>query len=407
MNAIADLPAAAAAATPAPTVVLQLTDLQPNPWNRKKYDGTQFASLVRSIGQHGVMQPIMARPREGAPAGAPQFEIVAGERRWRASKEAGLATIEAKVRPMSDLELIELLLTENTEREEMNALDEALCLATMLRKPGGLQGYASVDELAAKIGRSRAYCYQRIKLLTLADPVKAALREGQISANHALRICRLPTEADQVDTLKACLEGWGGNPMSVRDLDEHIHRTYMLDLARASFPIKSETLLPAAGSCTACPKRTGNAPDLFDDVKKGDTCTDGTCYAAKEAAHREALKAQAEAEGRKVITGAEAKKIKPKDYGGLKGYLELDKTHYELGNKPLAKLLGAKHPLEVLVLEDPHTHALVNVVREDAAVALLKERGALKQARMPSSSATQRQADDKAKAENAWRTAAA
>lgn len=401
MNAIADLPAEA---TAGPT--LAVADLQPNKWNRKRYDEAKFADLVKSVKQWGVIQPIIARP-VAVGAGKPRHEIVAGERRWRASREAGLATIPAVVRNMTDHELIELLLVENTEREEMNALDEAQCLQALVRKPGELQGYASVDDLAMHIGRSRAYCYQRIKLLTLCPEVQAALREGQISPNHALRIARLPSQDDQRDTLQACLQGWGGNPMSVRDLEEHIHCTYMLDLARAPFNIKSETLLPTAGSCSACPKRSGNAPELFEDVKKGDTCTDGACYAAKEEAHRAALRAKAEAEGKKVITGTEAKKAKPQQYGSsLKGLLELDKVHHELGDKPLRKLLG-KHTLEVQLFEDPHTKALAEVVREEDAVALLKERGVLKQGRMPTTSASQREAEAKARAEKAWRAAVA
>jgi ParB/RepB/Spo0J family partition protein len=394
--------------SPATTVMLPVASLRPNPWNRKKYDEAKFKDLVASVRNIGLLQAIVARPIEGAGAGQPTHEIVAGERRWRACTEAGFAEIPATVRKLTDLELIEALLVENTEREEMNALDEATCLQALVRKPGQLQGYESVDDMAMHIGRSRAYCYQRIKLLTLCPEVQAALREGQISANHALRMARLASADDQAAALKACMEGWGGNPMSVRDLDAYIHRTFMLDLARATFNIKSETLLPTAGSCTSCPKRSGNTPELFDDVKKGDTCTDGACYAAKQEAHRIALIAKAEAEGKKVISGAAAKKAMPQQYSrDIKGLLKLDAIHYELdGSKPLRKLLG-KHPLEVLVFEDPHTKDLHDVVREDDAVALLKERGVLKQGRMPTTSASQRQADAKLKAEKAWRTAAA
>lgn len=392
---------------PTASPTLPVASLRPNPWNRKRFDALQFTRLVNSIKLHGVMQAIVARPVEGAGAGQPQYEIVAGERRWRAAKEAGLADIPATVRCMGDLELIELLLVENTEREEMNALDEAKCLQSLLRKPDGLAGYTDVEALAERIGRKRSYVYQRIKLLSLCEEVQEALREGTITANHALRIARLPSAEDQVDTLKACLQGWGGNPMSVRDLDEYIHRTYMLDLAKAVFDIKAEGLLPAAGSCTACPKRSGNAPDLFEDVKKGDTCTDGTCYAAKEEAHRQALRAKAEAEGKKVVTGTEARKAKPQPYtNSIKGLLKLDAVHHQLSDKPLRKLLG-KYPLEVLLFEDPHTKEQYDVVREQEATALLKERGVLKQARMPATTASDRQAEDKAKAERAWRAAVA
>jgi len=385
-------------------VLIPVALLKPNPYNRKAYDTVKMAELVKSVQTHDVIQPIIARPIEGAPNGAPQYEIVAGERRWRASTTAGLATVPTLLKRMTDLELMELLLVENKEREDMNALDEASVLQQMLRKPDGMQGYATVDELAAKIGRSRVYVFQRLKLLTLCDAARDALLAGDIEASHALIVARIPNAADQAAATQRIVNGYGGNRMSVRDAQEFVHREYMLDLAGAAFPITSATLLPAAGSCTDCSKRTGANPDLFADIKKGDNCTDGACYHLKEEAHRDHVKAQAEADGKKVLTEKEAKKAKPSAYGSLKGLLKLDDVHHQIdGKQTLRKLLGKGHTLEVLLFEDPHSHALYDVVREDDALKLLKERGVIKREAMPTTSAQQRDTERKVKAERAWR----
>lgn len=386
-------------------VSLPVNLLRPNPFNRKRYDATKFEQLVDSVKKHGVIQPIIARAIEGAAAGQPLYEIVAGERRWRAATSAGLATIPSLLKVLTDLELLALLLTENAEREEMNALDEAECLERMLQRGDRLQGYATVDELAARVGRSRAYVFQRLKLLTLCEEARLALLEGDIEASHALIIARIPAAEDQKKATKDIVNGWGGTRMSVRDAQEYVHRTFMLALDRAAFKITDATLVPEAGSCRECPKRTGSNPDLFQDVQKGDTCTDGACFKRKEEAHQAAIVARAQEKGQTVITGAAAKKVKPQAHGSLKGYLELDVTHYQLGGQPLRKMLGKEglKGLEVSLLQDPHGPGVVEVVPEEAALAALKAAGKIKTSQMPSTSASQREADRKAKAEGAYR----
>lgn len=416
MNATTDhshLQAADVAAIERPAVAgftdLPLALLQPNPFNRKRYDAAKFGQLVDSIKKHGVIQPIIVRAREGAGAGQPLYEIVAGERRWRASKEAGRAWIPAQIKVLTDLELCELLLTENVEREDMNALDEAECLENMLQRGDRLQGYATVDELAARIGRSRAYVFQRLKLLTLCEEARLALLEGDIEASHALIIARIPSAEDQKTATKAIVQGWGGTRMSVRDAQDYVHRTFMLALDRAVFKITDATLVPEAGSCRECPKRTGSNPDLFQDVQKGDTCTDAACFHRKEEAHQAAMVAQAEERGQTVISGAAAKKVKPHENGDLKGYLDLDCVNHKLGDKPLRKLLGKDglKGLDVSLLQDPHGPGTLEVVKEDAALEVLKAQGKLKSAKMPTTLASQREADTKVNREKEWRASAA
>ncbi len=387
---------------------LPLTLLRPNPWNRKA-DPKKLAELTATVKLHGVMQPIVARPIDGARAGQPLYEIVAGERRWRASTDAGLAEIPVIIKQLTDLQVIELMLVENLEREALHELDEAEGYDRLLRRADGLQGFASIEELCKRLDKSRSYVFQRLKLLQLCDQAKEAFRAGKIDFGHARAIAPIADLKRQAEAVKEIVQGFGGNRMTVVDAQEHVRRKYMLDLSRAVFKIGDADLVPAAGACTQCPKRSGANPELFDGgaAKRGDLCTDPTCFQAKEEAHRQRLKDQAEAAGRQVITGKAAKAVKPQQYTDkLKGYLALDKTHYEIGDKPLRQLLGKKLP-EVKLLEDPHTKALVEVVEEKAALELLKERGVLKQARLPSGNAQQRDLERKAKAENTYRAAVA
>ena len=388
-------------------VHIPLALIKASPTNpRKHFDVKKLEELASSIGKHGLMQPIMVRPIDNAPAGAPLYELIAGERRWRASGMAGATSIMALVRPMPDLEVLELQLIENLQRDDLHPLEEADGYQQLLRKPQGLQGYATLAELAARIGRSESYVRQRVQLLRLCPEARTAVLNGSIGVRAAIEVARLANHADQVTALAEIKEGWGGEPMTFLQATAYIQRTFHLALDKAIFATGDSALVFSAGSCTNCPKRTGANPDLFEDIKKADTCTDPACYRSKEEAHRTLLKNTAEAEGKTVITGAAAKKAVPHQYGQMKGYLELDKVHYELGTKPLRKLLG-KEPFETKLLEHPHTKALIEVVAEAEAVAILKAVGVLKQARMPSGTEAQRDADRKAKAETIWRNTAA
>ena len=406
MNAVAE-PLSFARTAIEGAVHIPLELLRPSPTNpRQHFDEAKLADLARSIRTHTLMQPILARPVAGAKAGEALYEIVAGERRWRASKLADTGTIMAIVRDLTDFDVLELQLIENLQRDDLHPLEEATGYQRLLRKPDGLQGYANADELAERIGKSRSYVFQRLKLLDLQGPGRKAFLDGSINFSVALLIARLHKADQQAQATQAIVQGWGGNAMSFRDASEYIQREFMLALDRAVFKITDAELLPAAGSCRDCGKRTGANPDLFEDVKKADTCTDATCYHAKEDAHRAQQKAAAEASGMEVISGKDAKKFKRQQHGALKGVLKLDEVHHQLGTKTLRQLLGKDLP-EIFMFEDPHTQVIFEVVYEKDALARLKAAGKIKAASMPGSSPGKNAAEAKAKAETAWRQAVA
>lgn len=342
----------------------------------------KLAEFVHSVDVHDVNQPILLR---GLPAGRladtqprvaggrrPDLELVAGERRLIASLITGKNDIPGMVKPMTDQEVLEFQLVENLQRDDLHPMEEAEGYERLCRDTG-----IAKEDIGAKIGKSRSYVYGRLKLLDLCQDARQAFYDGKLDASRALLIARIPDEKLQLKALKEfTTEGYGGRTLSVRECQDWLLRNTMLRLDKAPFKITSETLLPAAGSCRACPKRTGANPELFSDVDGADVCTDPKCYAKKETAHQEQVRAEAEAKGLKVIDGKEARELRPNSWSGeVKGYLDLDQPAPGAdSNKPLRKLLGKDAP-EPVVFIDPHTKQARHVVPTEIAGELLKEKG--------------------------------
>ncbi len=302
--------------------IIPLANLQPSPFNpRKTFDQAKLDELTESIRTHGVLQPILVRPN-GAPD---QFEIVAGERRYRAATAASLETIPATIRELTDAQALELQVIENLQRDDLHELEEAEGYERLMQCRHADGATYSAEEIAAKVGKSKAYIYARLKLTELCEAGREALRKGDIPASTALLIARIPVVALQEKCLGEILDGeYGDDPMSYRDAKEHIEQRYMLRLKEAPFKADDEDLVPAAGACTACPKRTGNHPELFADIASADVCTDPDCFEAKRAAAIEIKRAKAKDSGKPVITGAKAKKLWKWEYSNPTGYVKLD-----------------------------------------------------------------------------------
>lgn len=250
--------------------------VHPSPTNpRKTFDEAKLAELAESIRGTGVLQPILVRPDEHED-GVTRYEIVAGERRWRASRLAGLVEIPAVVREMSDEEVVEAQVIENGQREDVHPLEEADGYRLLIEAHG-----RSVDDVAAKVGKSRAYVYGRLKLCALGPDGRKAYIDGKLTASTALYVARVPAELQPkaVEKLTAQI-GWRG-VMSARDASQLIQEEFMLRLKGAPFPIDSLDLVEGVPPCTTCPKRTGNQAELFDDVGSADVCTDPPCFKRK------------------------------------------------------------------------------------------------------------------------------
>ncbi|MGV8895000.1 MAG: ParB/RepB/Spo0J family partition protein [Rhodoglobus sp.] len=163
---------------------LSTDDIVPNAKQpRTEFREEELSELVISIGEIGVLQPIVVRPRVGAAAGEPQYELVMGERRLRASKQLGLATIPAVIKSTADEDMLRDALLENLHRANLNALEEASAYQQLLADFGITQ-----EELAGRIGRSRPQITNTLRLLRLPTTVQNRVASGVLSAGHARAI---------------------------------------------------------------------------------------------------------------------------------------------------------------------------------------------------------------------------
>jgi ParB/RepB/Spo0J family partition protein len=341
--------------------------------------GTErLVEFVLSIASHDVNTPALVRPmppalRKGE-LRAVDFELVAGERRYWGSLLTGKPGLPVMIKSMADGEVLEFQLIENLQRDDLHELEEAegyerLCQATGIRK----------EDVAGKIGRSRSYVYQRIKLLDLCKEAREAFRSATIDFSRAIIIARIPDHKLQLRALEESQKHWygedGDQVMSVRDFSSWVQREIMLGLGDAPFDTKDEALVKKAGSCSACPKRTGANPELFSDVNSADLCTDPKCFAGKKEAHFAAVGKAAEAAGQKVIFAADAEKIFKNGATVPSGYTRVDKPAYldGIGYKSLEQAVGKKNLPEPVLVQNPHTKELEPMLPNATVNKLVKE----------------------------------
>ena len=244
---------------------------------RKRFDEKNLEELAASMRTQGILAPLLVRELEES-----KYEVVAGARRLRAARLAELETVPVRVVKLTDAESIEAQVVENLQREDIHPLEESLGFKSLLQL--GEPTY-TITSIAARAGKSEAYVQGRIKLADLIPSVAEAFLKDTIAIGHALLIAKLP-DSQQQETFNAAFRGmWttDGNSqvlIPVRELAAWIESNILLQLASAPFDKQDETLVPEAGSCVNCPKRTGFNKLLFPDVRK-DSCTSPDCFRAK------------------------------------------------------------------------------------------------------------------------------
>lgn len=175
---------------------IKVSDIRPNHLQpRRDFDAEKIEELSSSIASHGVLQPIVVRSVLGG------YELVAGERRWRASKAAGLNTIPALVRDLSDGEVMEIALIENLQREDLNPMEEAAAFATLLEEFGLTQ-----EKLSQRIGKSRSHIANTLRLLRLPPEIQENVSRETISMGHARALLSIEDEAQQVEACRSIVE---------------------------------------------------------------------------------------------------------------------------------------------------------------------------------------------------------
>jgi len=260
-----------------------LSESKTNP--RRTFEEVALKELASSIRTQGVLSPLLVRPlTENG------FEIIAGARRYRAAQMAEVPTVPVRIVHLSDAAALEAQLVENLVRSEIHPMEEAQGFRALLNLE---EPKYSIEQIAAKVGKSPVFIASRLKLSDLVPAAVDAFYADAIGVGHALLLAKLPADQQEA-ALQACFKevyNGGSKParilLPVRNLQFWIDSNILLALKDAPFNKRDAQLVPAAGSCADCPKRTGHNKLLFgDDLgRQGDRCTDPNCYAAKVSAH--------------------------------------------------------------------------------------------------------------------------
>lgn len=189
------------------TVTLKISEIEPNrDQPRKDFDESALAELAHSISQHGVLQPLLVRPLIGG-----GYQIVAGERRYRACRMAGVTEVPVVIRELSDSETMELALIENLQRENLTPIEEAKGFGVLMDNYG-----MSQEEVSQVVGRSRSAVANSLRLLNLPKEVSDMVERGEISAGHGRTLLALGSEEEMINTAKLIAE----KDLSVRQTEK-------------------------------------------------------------------------------------------------------------------------------------------------------------------------------------------
>lgn len=367
-------------------VNVPLDQLHDSPWQPRTHYAN-LEGLADSIRTDGVLQPLMVRPRlpnklrDDITDG---YEIIFGHRRSRAAELAGLTHVPCVVVSMVDSEVRSAQMAENVQRDNMRAIEEAAGYQAQIEADG-----ITMAELAKRIGMSPSHVSARLKLLQLMPTVRQALEQGDIGAEIAVLVARVGPPTVQAQAL-ADITAKGmrsdlsdGGRRSLREVRNLLAEKYTLELTgRVLFDPEDPALLPDAGACSACPKRSGNAPEFADLVALADQkpnamgrmddwpsrcgpdlCTDPDCYARKKSVVLARKVEELAASGHEVVSGAKARAALDV-HGNVRGpYVAATEVKAELSrvNKSLAKA-GKAAPTPITI-QDPRTGKVVTAYR--------------------------------------------
>jgi ParB family chromosome partitioning protein len=211
---------------------VEIDSIVPGPMQpRTHFDEASLESLADSIRTHGIVQPLLVRRRDGG------YELIAGERRWRAAKLAGIARVPVVVKEVPDDNLLEIALIENIQRENLNPIEEAQAYKKLIETVGLTQ-----ESLASRVGRDRSYITNYLRLLRLPDDVQALVKEGRLSTGHA----RTLLAVDQVDLQRRLARQILDGGLSVRATEQLVQKATEERPARRSAPQAVDPNIKAA-----------------------------------------------------------------------------------------------------------------------------------------------------------------
>ena len=186
--------------------MLRVSEIEPNRGQpRKNFDDETISALADSIKEHGILQPILVRPYGSG------YQIVAGERRWRAARMLGMSEVPVQIKELSDLEAMQLALIENLQRENLNPVEEAKGYSELVESYGMTQ-----EEVAKTVGRSRSSVANAMRLLALPEEIQEMLENGDISTGHGKALLAFDEEEKMLDAARKAADG----KLNVRSLEK-------------------------------------------------------------------------------------------------------------------------------------------------------------------------------------------
>lgn len=250
---------------------LKLTEIvigENNP--RKTFDETSLYELADSISSKGVIQPIVVREKDG------KYELVCGERRYRASLIAEKETIPAIIKALTDEEAFEIQIIENLERKDVHPIEEANAFKRLFDS-----GKYSILDITLKFSKSETFVAQRLKLNDLIPQIREDFRIDKLSISQANLIARL-SEEEQLKIIEEYCENWATDGYGTfKELQDFINNELINDLNVAVFDLNKNELIPNTSSCVNCSLRSGANPTLFSDVEEPNFCFKHSCFKAK------------------------------------------------------------------------------------------------------------------------------
>ena len=249
---------------------IPIDDLDTSPLNyRKSFPKRELDELAADIAQHGIISNLVVRRFDSE-----RYEVVAGERRYRAAKIAGLKEVPVNIVSLSDQEVIEIQLSENLQRSDTHPMEEAFAIER-LRKI-----YSTLDEISFRMGKSRAFVHNRLKLLSLIESIRSIFMADKCTMKQAIDIASL-SAVSQNDFYEEYCSDWQIDadfemPDTTRALNQ-----FRYDLTEAPFDIKDKKLVPEMGACTSCAFNSATLKTLFPDQANDAVCSNKECYKNK------------------------------------------------------------------------------------------------------------------------------
>lgn len=270
-------------------VIVPIDNISVIEQSRKRFDRSALEELAQNIKACGVINPLTLRPNgEGG-----KFQLVAGERRYRAARIAGLSEVPARVLELNDSQALEYQASENIHRKDLTPIEEARAFKTLLDA-----GKHDVQSLAEVVDKSEAYVYRAIHLLELPAKAIIMIEEGELTPAHGHQLLRVPDQ-DREEYFKGWVAGlYDGQIPTVQDLREDIDTQVGTDLGAAKFP--KVVSYASAAPCTNCPHNSGNQGMLFDGAEKG-RCMKASCFDAKTKQYWADVVAELEEAGAHVL----------------------------------------------------------------------------------------------------------